>query len=365
MNDNTGWATIPSFSSKVSVAIADAGETAVVVSMVEGQPEAEHVKTIISEVELVVSSVEEQQKPEHVKTSMSEAELVVSAVEEQQKAEHVRTSISEVELDLDCNVNEETENFLSDTSYGNARLDGQPENSGFTELRCNCLLLSDEKNSKTNAVENEKNSEVPLGIPEVCLKEQLLELPSLEETKSELSVSQADSADLQPSLTLSGAKGVSSPSSYSAVDGDLKADNTNGMMSKPSSSDGVAVPSALSCDTPETKNQFSGSRSDIGFQLGLPLSTSSGGLSQLMSLKDLLSYLYPDFYKHTIVHLYTLNSLLNDLDQTFFLCSLSVNELIGGDIKCQVPGSCKKPSPERNESGRHSVSFNTLTFSLQ
>ncbi|ONK69150.1 uncharacterized protein A4U43_C05F19870 [Asparagus officinalis] len=164
LSADSGWTCEPSFSSKVSVSVADDGETAVVVSMVGGQENPEH-------------------NPEHIKTTLSEVEQAHNT--------------------------DEVEIFLSDSSSGNTKLDVHKETSGCIELVDNSLIYCNEKGSKASPPENYKNSEFLLDIPE---------LPSIEDTTSELCRSQEDNR-VQASLTVSAAEAVSCQSCYAGTAG--------------------------------------------------------------------------------------------------------------------------------------------------
>ncbi|KAG1346680.1 hypothetical protein COCNU_06G005090 [Cocos nucifera] len=99
----------PSFLGKVSVSVADAGETAVVVSMVGGEP---------------------------------------------------RTEASfPLKNDLDITTGKENGTSLSDSDAGDTKLGMPPDKSGCVELICNSLMCSDDKGSTPLVQEIENSSE--------------------------------------------------------------------------------------------------------------------------------------------------------------------------------------------------------------
>lgn len=334
-NADIGWMADPSFSSKVSVSVADAGETAVVVSMVEGQQKPEHNTTYFSEVEPVCDTDKETEMlPDTISgngklnvrlENIGCTELVCNSVicsdgkgskasiPEKNKNSEVLLDIPELPSLEDTSefcANQENNDAMQaslsvaavksvsfplcysaiETTHRNSVLDEHPKNSSYTGLVCNSLICSDEKGSKESTPANDKNSESRLDIPE---------LPSLEDIPSDSCVSQLDNVVRMAPLTTMTVKGASFPSCYSAIVSDLKADVVEVMVSKPSSSDKAEVLSELSCDTSEAMNQTSESKSEVNCRSGVPVST------------------------------------------------LSVNELIGGETKYRVPGSSSKPSPER------------------
>lgn len=310
-NADIGWTTDTSFSSKVSVSVADAGETAVVVSMVEGQQKPGHSMTSRSEVGLVCDADKgANMLPDTISgnwkldvqlenidgTGLICSSLICSEGKGYNASTPEKNKNAEVLLDIPelpsmeditsefCASQENNDTLqasltveavksvsspscfsIIDTTPGNSVLDEQPKNRSYTGLVCNSLICNDEKGSEGSTAENDKNSESHLVIPE---------LPSLEAIPSVSCASQLDNDVRKTPLTETAVKGASLLSCYSPTVNDLKADDVEGMVSKPSNSDKVEVLSALSCDTSEARNQTSGSNYEINCPSGLPVFTS-------------------------------------------------------------------------------------------
>lgn len=223
-----GFTVEPSFSGRLSVSVADDGETAVVVSMVEGQPNSDPCKT----------------------------------------------SLSEFGHNFKADI--ESETSLSDTNSGNDKLDVQLENSGCIELICDSLIDSNENESNGCAPENEENSESFLDISASmdCRPAEVdfvgKSLPSLEGAEAELTVTLPDNDEVLPPLAPSTSENASC---YSVTESDSKATDA-GAICNPCSPDGSKVPSP-SRDTSETTNEEVENKSTIDLQLGFSATTLS------------------------------------------------------------------------------------------
>ncbi|XP_010918320.1 uncharacterized protein At4g10930 [Elaeis guineensis] len=197
-----------SFLGKVSVSVADAGETAVVVSMVGGEP---------------------------------------------------RTEASfPLKNDLDITTGKENGTSLSDSDAGNTKLDMPLDKSGCVELICNSLMCSDDKGSIPPVQEIENSSE---GLLDMSSKMDVIQ-PDVEPTEnslayaaSEMVVVQADDI-LNTSLDQSQGAMLSSPC-VSVIHGGFQAKNTEEITHSSCNFNEYNVSCPLSSDNDENKNGLS------------------------------------------------------------------------------------------------------------
>lgn len=246
------------------VSVADAGETAVVVSMVEGHQAPEQHKPPGSEVEVGCDADKETDASLISVADDGETAVVVSMVKGHQKSEQQKPPHSEVELG--CDADKETVTVLSETDSGDANFSLQPENSGHRERTENCLIAD---NHKGFGAKNDNKSEILLET--LDLKGENVALPCLEDTPSELCARQSHEGMLQASLTEVPAEGVIFSSCYVS---NLNNDEADEIILESSASGGDRVPPQLTSDPSETKSRIS----DHDSLFDVPRSTLSGRL---------------------------------------------------------------------------------------
>lgn len=220
----------PSFLGKVSVSVADAGETAVVVSMVGVEP--------------------------RIKAS------------------------SPLKSDPDINTGKENGTSLSDSDAGNTKLDMQLDKIGCVELMCNSSMCSDDKGSIPLVQEIENGYERLLDMsPKMDVIQPDVELTenSLAYAASEKAVVLADDL-LKTSLDQSHGVMLSSPC-VSVIHGGFHAKNTEETTHNSCNLNEYNVSCPLSSENEENKNGLSeNNKCDTIPHLGISVTSHSSGM---------------------------------------------------------------------------------------
>ncbi|XP_038981372.1 uncharacterized protein At4g10930 isoform X2 [Phoenix dactylifera] len=229
----------PSFLGKVSVSVADAGETAVVVSMVGGEPRTE--------------------------------------------------GSSPLKNDIDINTGKDNGTSLSDSDADNLKLDMQLDKSGCVELICDSLMCSDDKGSIPLVQEIENSSERLLDMspkmdviqPDVKLTEN-----SLAYAASEMVVVRAEDDILDTSLDQSQGVVLSSPC-VSVIHGGFPGKNTEETAHSSSNFNEYNVSCPLSSENAENKNGLSeDNKCDTIPHLGISVTSPSSGDDMVTSTDE-------------------------------------------------------------------------------